>query len=119
MSFLAYLSKPVVAAAWHQKTGFLPMTDAAFRTADVAFYDKVPGARNVIASMKNGNQKNSRGFRIKNYERVEAIMSREFDAALNGKTPPVQALNIAINESKPLMQDPAVPAKQATTTKKK
>jgi len=95
------------------------LTDAAYRTADVAFYDKVPGARNVIANMKNANHKNSRGFRMKNYQRVEAIMSREFDAALNGTTPPVQALNIAISESKPLMQDPSVPAKQPAATKKK
>ena len=119
MSFLAFLSKPVVASAWHQKTGFLPLTDAAYRTADVAFYDKVPGARNVIASMKNTNHKNSRGFRVKNYQRVESIMSREFDAALNGTTPPVQALNIAMSESKPLMQDPSVPSKAPATTKKK
>lgn len=111
MAFLAYLAKPVVAAGWHQRTGFLPLTDAAYRTADVAFYDKVPGARNVINSMKNANHKNSRGFRMKNYARVEAILSREFNDALTGKTPPVQALNIAISESKPLMQDPSVPAK--------
>jgi hypothetical protein len=46
-------------------------------------------------------------------------MSREFDAALNGTTPPVQALNIAMSESKPLMQDPSVPSKAPATTKKK
>lgn len=119
MGFLAFLSKPVIAASWHQKTGFLPLTDAAYRTADVAFYDKVPGARNVIASMKNANNQNSRGFRMKNYQRVETIMSREFDAAMSGNTPPVQALTIAIAESKPLMQDPTVPAKSTAPSKKK
>jgi len=120
MSFLAYLSKPVVAAAWHQHTGFLPLTDAAYRTADVAFYDKVPGARSVIESMRstNGN-KNSRGFRIKNYPQVEAILSRQFDDAISGKTPPVQALNIAMDEAKPLMQEPVAPVKANAGSKKK
>ena len=119
MSFLAYLSKPVVAAAWHQHTGFLPLTDAAYRTADVAFYDRIPGARSVIDSMRSttGN-KNSRGFRIKNYPQVEAILSREFDAALSGNTPPVAALNIAMDESKPLMQDSLAQTKPAPKGKK-
>lgn len=120
MSFLAYLSKPVIAAAWHQRTGFLPLTDAAYRTADVAFYDKVPGARNVIESMRAANSsKNSRGFRIKNYPQIEVILSREFDAAISGKTPPVAALNIAMDEAKPLMQDPLAPTKAAPVSKKK
>ena len=37
--FLAWLSKPVVAAEWHQRTGYLPLTEAAFRASDVVLQE--------------------------------------------------------------------------------
>ncbi len=118
VAFLAYLSKPVIAANWHQRTGYLPLTDAAFRAANVSLYDKVPGIRLLVDSMRQVNDKNSRGFRARNYHSIEPILSRQFDAALSGNTPPVQALTVALDESRPLMQDPAL-AKAAPPARKK
>ena len=118
VAFLAYLSKPVIAAAWHQRTGYLPLTDAAFRAANVSLYDKVPGIRLLVDSMRQVKDQNSRGFRARNYHSVEPILSRQFDAALSGNTPPVAALTVALDESRPLMQDPAL-AKAAPAARKK
>jgi multiple sugar transport system substrate-binding protein len=117
MAFLAYLSKPVIAANWHQRTGYLPLTDAAFRAANVSFYDKVPGVRLLVDSMRQVSDKNSRGFRVRNYHSIEPILSRQFDAALSGNTPPVAALTMALDESRPLMQDPTL-AKKAPPTRR-
>jgi multiple sugar transport system substrate-binding protein len=117
MAFLAYLSKPVIAANWHQRTGYLPLTDAAFRAANVSLYDKVPGIRLLVDSMRQVNDKNSRGFRVRNYHSIEPILSRQFDAALSGNTPPVAALTMALDESRPLMQDPTL-AKTAPATRR-
>ena len=61
------LSKPVVAAEWHQRTGYLPLTEAAFRASDVSFYKSIPGAQAVIASMSARPSASSRGFRMANY----------------------------------------------------
>ncbi len=118
VAFLAYLSKPVIAANWHQRTGYLPLTDAAFRAANVSLYDKVPGIRLLVDSMRTVKDQNSRGFRARNYHSIEPILSRQFDAALSGNTPPVAALTMALDESRPLMQDPAL-AKAAPATRKK
>jgi len=117
-AFLAYLSKPVIAANWHQRTGYLPLTDAAFRAADASLYDKVPGIRLLVDSMRQVNDKNSRGFRARNYHSVEPILSRQFDAALSGDVPPVAALTVALDESRPLMSDPAL-VKPAPAARKK
>ena len=117
MAFLAYLSKPVIAANWHQRTGYLPLTDAAFRAANVSLYDKVPGIRLLVDSMRQVNDKNSRGFRVRNYHSIEPILSRQFDAAISGNTPPVAALTMALDESRPLMQDPTL-AKTAPATRR-
>ncbi|CAP42333.1 extracellular solute-binding protein [Bordetella petrii] len=102
--FLAWLAKPVNAAEWHQRTGYLPLTDAAFRAADVSFYDKVPGAHAIVQSMQSKSPSTSRGFRMANYDRVEAVLSTELDEAFDGKTPPVAALNRAADQARRLAQ---------------
>ncbi len=118
-AFLAFLSKPVLAAQWHQRTGFLPLTDAAFRAADVAFYDNVVGAREVVQNMKRTPEKNQRGFRMQHYDQVEQILVREFDATLSGATPAIAAMNIAMESTKPIIQHGEAPAKGAAPARKK
>ncbi|MDM9558614.1 extracellular solute-binding protein [Bordetella petrii] len=102
--FLSWLAKPVNAAEWHQRTGYLPLTDAAFRAADVSFYDKIPGAHAIIQSMQGKALNTSRGFRMANYERVEAVLNDELNQAFEGKTPPVAALNRAAEQARRLAQ---------------
>lgn len=110
MAFLSFLAEPAIASAWHQKTGFLPLTDAAFRTGNAAFYDRIPGARQLVDNMRNAKDPNSRGFRLRNYPLIEPILSREFDAALSGNTPPVAALTTAVDQAKGLSADAPKPA---------
>jgi len=98
--FLGWLSKPVIAAGWHQRTGFLPLTEAAFRASDVSFYDKTPGTHSVIDSMRGTVSATSRGFRIANYGRIEPVLSQQLSDALDGKTPPVAALNNASGQAR-------------------
>jgi multiple sugar transport system substrate-binding protein len=105
MAFLSFLAQPVIASSWHQRTGFLPLTDAAFRTGDAAFYDRIPGVRQLVDGMRVVKDVNSRGFRMNNYVRIEPILSREFDAALSGATPPVEALTKAVDQAKLLAQE--------------
>ena len=50
--FFAYLSKPDVQAWWHQETGYLPITQAAYELSrKQGFYDKNPGADVAIKQM--------------------------------------------------------------------
>ena len=102
--FLAWLSKPVVAAEWHQRTGYLPLTEAAYRASDVSFYSRMPGAQQVIAAMRAQPGASARGFRIANYDRIEPVLNQELDAALAGKTPPVAALNSAASQARLIAQ---------------
>jgi len=48
-----------------------------------------------------------------NYPRIEPILSREFDAALSGNTPPVEALTKAVDQAKELSQGAASPVPAA------
>ena len=78
---LGFFSKPVIAAEWHQKTGFMPLTDAAFRAADVSFYDSIPGARSIVEQMQNVSKDSSAGFRVPNYTAVKSILDDALDEA--------------------------------------
>jgi len=102
--FLAWLSKPVVAAEWHQRTGYLPLTEGAFRASDVSFYDRMPGAQQLVASMRSQPSSSGRGFRMANYARIEPVLSRGLDDALSGKTPPVVVLNSASSQARIIAQ---------------
>jgi hypothetical protein len=63
--------------------------------------------------MRNVKDVNSRGFRLANYPSIEPILSREFDAALSGNTPPVEALTKAVDQAKAFSQGPATAAPAA------
>jgi len=99
-SFLAWLSSPVIATKWHQETGYLPLTDAAFRASDVSFYNKFPGAHAVISSMKAPPGPNGRGFRMNNYAQIRLVLDRELNGALEGNVPPMTALDNASSQAK-------------------
>lgn len=101
---IAYLAKPVIAAEWHQKTGYMPLTDAAFRAADVSFYNRIPGARKIVEQMSNGDSKKSAGFDVRNYPRILVFLNQAFDQALSDKTPPMSALMSAKSEAAKLMK---------------
>lgn len=93
--FLGWLSKPVIAAEWTQHTGYLPLTEAAFRASDVSYYKRIPGAQAVIASMSGPTPATGRGFRMNNYERIQAVFGSALDDAFADKMTPMAALQLA------------------------
>jgi multiple sugar transport system substrate-binding protein len=102
-AFLGWLAKPVIAAAWHQNTGYLPLTEAAFRASDVSFYKKIPGALEVVATMRQQPAANTRGFRMKNYPNIETVLHQGLSDAIDGKVPTMVALNKAASQALLLM----------------
>jgi len=51
--FFGFLAKPEIQAAWHQNTGYLPVTGAAFDlTRAQGFYDRNPGTAISIEQVR-------------------------------------------------------------------
>ena len=67
--FFAFLSRPDVQASWHQWTGYLPATQAAYeQTRALGFYDRNPGTDISIKQMTlNPPTDNSKGLRLGSY----------------------------------------------------
>lgn len=95
--FLAYLSQPEVAAASHQRTGYLPVTTAAFElTEKSGFYDKNPGTDVAVQQMIRKTTDKSRGIRIGNFVQIRTIIDEETENIWSGKKSPEEALKAAI-----------------------
>ena len=51
--FLTYLSSPEVQAWWHQETGYVPITTAAYELSKKqGFYEKNPGTDTAIKELQ-------------------------------------------------------------------
>lgn len=102
-SFIAWLVSPNVAAQWHQQTGYLPLTEAAARAADVSFYNRIPGAQQVVTQMDKTPSAYSRGLRIPRYQAVLEILNEETARTLRGEKPAMQAQADAVKRAAVVM----------------
>ena len=104
--FFAYLSKPEVQAAWHQATGYLPITRAAFELSRAqGFYDRNPGAAISIEQMTlKPPTENSRGVRLGSFVLVRDVIEDELEQAFSGKKTAQAALDYAVERGNRLLR---------------
>lgn len=95
--FFAFLSRPEVQAAWHQRTGYLPITRAAFELSrEQGFYDRNPGTAISIEQITlNPPTDNSRGVRLGSFILIRDIIDDELEQAFAGKKSAQEALTAA------------------------
>jgi sn-glycerol 3-phosphate transport system substrate-binding protein len=106
--FFAYLSRPEVQAEWHQATGYLPITRAAYElTAKSGYYEKNPGtavAMQELLDAKRAPQPFSRGIRLGNHLMIRAVVDEELEQAWAAVKPPKQALDDAVARGNDLLR---------------
>jgi sn-glycerol 3-phosphate transport system substrate-binding protein len=104
--FFAYLSKPEVQAAWHQNTGYLPITRAAFDlTRAQGFYDRNPGTAISIEQMtQKPPTENSRGLRLGSFVLIRDAIDDELEQAFSGKKSAQAAMDAAVERGNRLLR---------------
>jgi sn-glycerol 3-phosphate transport system substrate-binding protein len=104
--FFAYLSKPEVQAAWHQNTGYLPITRAAFDlTRAQGFYDRNPGAAIGIEQLTlKPPTENSKGIRLGSFVLIRAVIDEELEQVFRGKQSAQAALDVAVERGNRLLR---------------
>jgi len=104
--FLDFLAKPENAAEWHQKTGYLPITTAAYDlTRQQGFYDKNPGADIATRQMLNKPPLPfTKGLRLGNMPQIRTIVDEELESVWTGKKTPQQALDSAVERGNQLLR---------------
>lgn len=96
--FFTYLSSPEVQADWHQATGYLPVTKAAYAlTQQQGFYQQNPGTETAILQMTaSESTENSKGLRFGNFLQTREIVDEELEKVWSGKQNSQTALDNAV-----------------------
>jgi sn-glycerol 3-phosphate transport system substrate-binding protein len=105
--FFSYLSSPEVQSWWHQETGYLPITYAAYDlTKSQGYYEKNPGTDVSIKQMTlNEPTPNSKGIRLGNFVQIRDVILEELEAAFAGTKSVEQALDDAVARSNTLLRE--------------
>ena len=95
--FFKYLSNPEVQSASHKRTGYLPITMAAYQlTEKSGFYKDKPGTDVAVTQMIRKTTDKSRGIRLGNFVQIRTILDEETEAIWSGKKEPKEALEAAM-----------------------
>lgn len=104
--FFAFLSQPDIQAAWHQNTGYLPSTRAAYElTKAQGFYLRNPGTEKSIEQITlKPPTENSTGLRLGSFTLIRDAIEDELEAAFAGKKSAQQALDTAVERGNRLLR---------------
>ena len=104
--FFAYLSKPDVQAWWHQETGYLPITRAAYELSRAqGFYARNTGTDISIrqVTLKEPTE-NSKGLRLGSFVLIRDVIEDELEQASSGKVAPKAALDSALRRGNEILR---------------
>jgi sn-glycerol 3-phosphate transport system substrate-binding protein len=96
--FVAWLLRPEVQAEWHQRTGYAPVTVAAYDlTRRHGFYKQHPAQDIAVGQLlSRAPTRHSRGVRLAGLPQIRTIVDDELESVWGGKKTPLEALNHAV-----------------------
>jgi sn-glycerol 3-phosphate transport system substrate-binding protein len=105
-SFLSYLSRAEVQADWHQFSGYLPITRAAYDlTKGQGFYANNVGTETGVLQMTSGTPTpNSKGLRLGNFVQIRDIINEELEGVWAGQKSAQVALDEAVKRGDALLR---------------
>ena len=104
-AFFDYLSSPEVQSASHRRTGYLPITIAAYKlTEQSGFYKQNPGTDTAVNQMIRKTTDKSRGIRLGNYVQIRTIEDEELEQVWGGKKAPKEALDSIVKRGNELLE---------------
>ena len=104
--FFSYLSSAEVQADWHQFTGYLPITTAAYElTRTQGFYDENPGTDVAIMQMTGkAPTQNSKGLRFGSFVQIRDIFNEELESIWAGDKSAQDGLDAAVSRGNALLR---------------
>ena len=103
--FLTFLSQPEIQSEFHQQTGYLPITMAAYEmTKKSGFYEKNPGTDVSVQQMIVKTTTNSRGIRLGNFPQIRDVIDEELEGVWSGKQDAKTALDNAVRRGNDLLE---------------
>jgi sn-glycerol 3-phosphate transport system substrate-binding protein len=104
-AFFDFLSNAEVQSASHKRTGYLPITTAAFKlTEQSGFYKQNPGTDTAVNQMIRKTTDKSRGIRLGNYVQIRAIEDEELEQVWASKKSAKEALDAVVKRGNELLE---------------
>jgi sn-glycerol 3-phosphate transport system substrate-binding protein len=95
--FLAFFARPEVQAEWHQKTGLVPLTAAAYElTRQTGFYAANPGHEIAVRQLLVRGTPNWKSLRLGQFPKLRSIIDEELESTWQSGKPSLDALNHAV-----------------------
>lgn len=98
--FFSFISQPEIQAYWHQNTGYLPITNAAYQlTKAQGYYKENPGLEIAINQLLNKSPTgNSMGIRFGNFNVIREIEDQVWEDILANKISVKDGVNKMVND---------------------
>jgi len=105
-AFLNFLSTSAIQAKWHQDTGYMPITMAAYeQTKASGFYGQNPGTDIAIIQMTGkAPTGNSKGLRLGSFDQIRGLIDEELEAVWSGDKTAQEALDSAVERGNRLLR---------------
>ncbi|MBX8813603.1 extracellular solute-binding protein [Pseudochrobactrum algeriensis] len=102
--FFQFLTSPEVQKYYHQATGYVAITKAAYELAkSEGYYEKTPVAEVGIKQLMLQSGEWSKGYRLGFYPQIRTIMEREYNRIFAGETSVKQAFETVEKEGNDLL----------------
>ena len=104
--FMTYLSDVFVQTFWHQNTGYVPITNAAYElTKRSDYYAKNEGRDVAIVQMSaRAPTANSKGLRLGNFVQIRDVINDELEAIWAGTKTAQQGLDDAVSRGNKMLR---------------
>jgi sn-glycerol 3-phosphate transport system substrate-binding protein len=104
--FFSFLSETDRQVELHQKSGYLPITKAAYEKSKASgFYEKSPYLETPLLELTNkAPTENSRGLRLGSMVQMRDVWAEEIEGALAGKKTAQQALDDAVKRGNEMLR---------------
>jgi sn-glycerol 3-phosphate transport system substrate-binding protein len=105
-AFMDFLAQAETQAWWSERTGYIPVTNAAYELMkDKKFFEKHPTRETAILGLIRGETTdNSWGFRFGNSNQYWAAVNEELQAAFTGKKSVQEALDAAVDRGNKVLR---------------
>ena len=94
-------------ARWHQASGYLPITRAAYELTRAAGFLReaipAPTSRSSRSPLKEPTQ-NTKGLRLGSFVQVREVIEDELEQAIAGKVTPKAALDSAVRRGNEILR---------------
>ena len=103
-SFFHFLTSPEIQKFYHQATGYVAITKAAYELAkSEGFYNEKPAAEGGIQQLSLPGGEWDQGYRMGFYPQIRAVMEREYNRIFAGETTPKEAMETIKKEADELL----------------